>query len=79
MDGSISASLLGKTTKNNIMTTRSGYHGDNQNAGECLRPHRSMHQIFGDALPSRIFVDAPTIKIDDLGMMRAMDDIRLRI
>ena len=68
---------LGKTTKNNIMTTRSGYHGDTLNAMSVCDPITGMHQIFGMLCPVAFFVDAPTIKIDDPWDDAAMDDIRL--
>lgn len=51
----------GKTSKQELLTVRSGYHGDTFQAMSVCDPIAGMHEIFRGVLPKHHFADAPNV------------------
>lgn len=54
-----------KKKKTQLMTTRSGYHGDTFKAMSVCDPVNGMHHLFNDVLSKTIFVEKPSCKWGD--------------
>lgn len=54
----------GETTKNRLLTVRSGYHGDTFGAMAVCDPVTGMHSLFNGILPQHFFAESPQCRFD---------------
>ncbi len=56
----------GNTSKQKLLTVRSGYHGDTLGGMSVCDPLNGMHSMFNDILPQQIFAPQPECSEDGL-------------
>ncbi len=56
---------LGKTSKNRLLTVRSGYHGDTFAAMSVCDPLTGMHSLFKGSILEQYFAEAPRCRFDE--------------
>jgi adenosylmethionine-8-amino-7-oxononanoate aminotransferase len=68
---------LGETTKNRLLTVRSGYHGDTFAAMSVCDPVTGMHSLFKGVMPEQYFAEAPAPRFDEPCSDEDIADLRL--
>jgi len=56
---------LGKTSKNRLLTVRSGYHGDTFAAMSICDPITGMHSLFNGSIREQFFAEAPRCRFGE--------------
>jgi adenosylmethionine-8-amino-7-oxononanoate aminotransferase len=63
-------------SKKKFITIRNGYHGDTFGAMSVCDPNNGMHELFTGFLAPQFFIEAPSVKFDELWQPAAMDALR---
>jgi adenosylmethionine-8-amino-7-oxononanoate aminotransferase len=72
-------SALNKPKKKQLLTIRSGYHGDTFKAMSVCDPDNGMHALFNGAFPTQFFADAPKTAFNEEWNDTDMTSIRTLI
>ena len=70
---------LGQTSKNRLLTVRSGYHGDTFGAMSVCDPVTGMHTIFKGTIQEQFFAEAPSCRFHEPCTEEHLADIRLML
>lgn len=70
---------IGRKEKNQLLTIRSGYHGDTFGAMATCDPVTGMHHIFQEVLPQHHFAEQPACKFNDPFEDRHISDLTAHI
>ena len=70
---------LGKTSKNRLLTVRSGYHGDTFAAMSVCDPVTGMHSLFKGTILEQFFAEAPSCRFHEPCTEKDFADIRLML
>jgi adenosylmethionine-8-amino-7-oxononanoate aminotransferase len=70
---------LGVTSKNRLLTVRSGYHGDTFAAMSVCDPVTGMHSMFKGAITEQFFAEAPARRFHEPCTEEDLSDIRIML
>lgn len=70
---------LGETSKNRLLTVRSGYHGDTFAAMSVCDPVTGMHSLFKGVIPEQYFAEAPAPRFGEPCSDEDIADLRLKL
>jgi adenosylmethionine-8-amino-7-oxononanoate aminotransferase len=70
---------LGATSKNRLLTVRSGYHGDTFAAMSVCDPVTGMHSLFKGTITEQFFAEAPACRFHDPCTDEDLSDIRIML
>ncbi len=70
---------LGKTSKNRLLTVRSGYHGDTFAAMSVCDPETGMHSLFKGVIQEQFFAAAPACRFHEPCTERDLADVCLML
>jgi len=70
---------LGATSKNKLLTVRSGYHGDTFAAMSVCDPVTGMHSLFKGTIQEQFFAEAPACRFHEPCTEEDLADIRMML